>query len=291
MIFGFVVPALVQELSLLKGCLDNLLLACKQVPLIEPKIAVALQGKLDIIPDWLIGNPAIDLQLLPSKGVSHARNMALARLENNTDLLMFVDVSVRPSSFFLKSALKALSVAPVVSAPVCFGDSDGTLSASGTAVTRIPAVKVAFRGFIWSTAFRTNSIAGLRFNEAIGPGTASPHQAGEDGRFLYLVIMRHKLRKIMWLPDAPVRRLPRPDLKEKIRRYAYGQGVLLGQHLCARGWSVLDRFYFSWRIGLFFLNSIRMFFNSSDDRVISKLRLAGLMAGFGIAAEYTNPEL
>jgi hypothetical protein len=279
MIFGFVVPALVQELSLLRECIDNLHSACKAIPSTSPRIVVLLQGALETIPDWLLNDPVIDLQLLPSKGVSHARNLGLARLETSSERLMFVDVSVRPSSDFLRGALLALSNAPIVSAPICFGDHDASHSADVIAVTQVSAVKVAFRAFIWSTAFRTDAIVGLRFDESIGPGTDSPHQAGEDGRFLYLVIMRNKLKKIQWLAHCPVRRLPRPDLSEKIKRYAHGQGFLLGQQIRAEGWSVKDRIYLLWRALLFFANSIRMFLGSSNDRLVSKIRLFALLAG------------
>jgi hypothetical protein len=291
MMFGFVVPALVQELSLLKECVDNIRSASRTLPSISPRIAVVLQGELDEVPEWLATDPVIDLQLLPSKGVSYARNVGLARLENCSDLLMFVDVSVRPSADFLRGAVLALSTASVVSAPVAFDDQNTVLSGDATLVTRISAARIAFRAFIWSTAFRTSAIAGLRFDETIGPGTMSPHQAGEDGRFLHLAIMRHKLKEVHWLPYAPVRRLPRPDLKEKIKRYAYGQGALLGQQVCAPGWSFVDRVYFIWRVALFFANTARIFFLSPDGRAISRGRLSGLLSGMRIIKKDTLPIL
>ncbi|MDG5496504.1 hypothetical protein [Niveispirillum sp. BGYR6] len=292
MIFGFIIPALVEELSLLEGCINNLHTICDSIPDIQPVFAVILQGRLDTAPEWLLGDPSVDLQILPNRGVSNARNQGLMRLENTTDFLMFVDVSVRPGSDFIRGALQALRTELVVSAPVSFDDHISTSpSVRNVTVRQISAVRVVFRAFIWSTAFRTTAITGLRFDPSIGPGTSSPHQSGEDGRFLYLVKMRHHLKNVSWLNNISVVRPSRPDLQNKITRYAHGQGVLLGQQLRAPGWSILDRLYLLMRVFLFIANSFKFFLKGPSSRKVSLVRLNALLIGLGVRPADGGPQL
>lgn len=274
---GIIVPALVTELPLLRDCLRNLGVALAPLrPDVTPRIVVILQGEGTL--DDLEDVEGVELIKVAACGVSQARNRGLAHLEAGCDRLMFVDVSVRPSHSFFAAALTALERVALVSAPVGFAAASGGAAspANLSAYGQISAGRLIYRGFIWSTLFRTDLVAGLRFDEHIGPGTNAEIQAGEDGRFLYSVLRRAGLHQAGWLPDAPVHRLPRPDLPAKIARYAYGQGVMLGQLLSAPGWTLADRAYLSMRATLFIANSLRQL---AGDAATARRRLRGLRDG------------
>lgn len=273
---GFIVPAVVGEAELLAVCLRNLLSLSDLVPNIRARIIVAWQSDDGVLPFGMPVDGRIVWLNLPRVGVAAARNAALDRLAGQVDALMFVDVSVRPDPGFLRAALPILSDAPVVSAPVAF--SDTPLSAADGRQTMVSAAFLVFRGFIWSTLFRFDAIGSHRFDIGMGPGTDSRHQAGEDARLLYRVIAGMRLTAVPFLPSNPVRRLPRPDLAEKQRRYAYGQGYLVGQYL--RYPTSDGRGYFLWRALLFAGRSLLMLPVSSR-RSLGCRRLCALWAGLG----------
>lgn len=273
---GLVVPAVIGEAELLADCLNNLVSLADAVPLIGASIVVAWQSDDGTLPSGMPVDGRIFWLSLPRVGVAAARNAALDYFAGQMDALMFVDVSVRPDPGFLRAALPLLTVAPLVSAPVAFSDMPSTVP-DGRPGT-VSAAFLVFRGFIWSTLFRSDTIGSYRFDVGMGPGTLSRHQAGEDARLLYRVVARLRLTAVPFLPSCPVRRLPRPDLAEKQWRYAYGQGYLVGQYL--RYPTSDGRGYFLWRALLFAGRSLVMLPLSSR-RSLGCRRLCALWAGLG----------
>lgn len=275
---GFIVPALTREAGLLRDCVANIASVIEMMPDTIALIVIGLQGEGDVpaLPP-LPGNVETALLLLDGSGAGMARNRGLAYLEGRVDAVMFTDVSVRPGGFFLAAALPLLEQVPIVSAPVAFA-ATLPVPAEPATTSLIAFRRLVFRGFVWSTLFRVDAIRGLRFVEEMGPGTASPHQAGEDSRFLMAVWRRSGLRLAGWLPDRPVARLPRTDLPEKQARYARGQGWLIGRYPLLPGLTLADRLYFLFRALLFLANSFRFLLRPAS-RALGTARLAALWDG------------
>jgi hypothetical protein len=273
---GFIVPAVEGEGDLLAECVANLLRQADRLPDLSVRIAVCWQSADGTVPN-LPDDPRILLLTLGRIGASAARNRGLESLGDSVDALMFVDVCVRPDAGFLAAAWRNLRHAPMVSAPICFEADPIT---GGTDDVRMVAASfVVFRGFIWSSLFRTETLAGLRFEETIGPGTPSPHQSGEDARLLHRIVTGLDLTQMPYLPGRPVRRLPRPDLAIKERRYAFGQGYLVGQYL--RYPTPDGRAYFLWRAVLFLGRSVTLLLRGRDSRTLGWRRIAAFIAGLG----------
>lgn len=273
---GFIVPAVEGEGHLLADCVANLLRQSESLPALSVRIAVCWQSADGIVPT-LPDDTRILLLTLGRIGASAARNRGLESLGDSVDALMFVDVCVRPDAGFLTAAWNNLHHAPMVSAPICF-EAD-PISGGIDDVRMIAASFVVFRGFIWSSLFRMETLAGQRFEETIGPGTSSPHQSGEDARLLHRIVMALGLTQVPYLPGRPVRRLPRPDLAIKERRYAFGQGYLVGQYL--RYPTPDGRAYFLWRAVLFLGRSVTLLLRGRDSRTLGRQRIAAFIAGLG----------
>lgn len=271
---GFVVPAVEGEGGLLADCVGNLLAEVALLPRLSARIVVCWQstgGVAPVLPD----DPRILLLMLDRIGASAARNRGLDVLQGQVDAVMFADVSVRPDAGFLAAAIAVLDDAPMVSAPVCF--EAAPMTGGSDQLTSVRAGFVVFRGFIWSSLFRADSLTGLRFDEAIGPGTASAHQSGEDARLLHQIVSRRGLTRIPYLPERPVRRLPRPDLAAKEWRYALGQGYLVGQYL--RYPTSDDRPYFLFRAVLFLGRSVLLLLRGSAGRALGCRRIGAFLSG------------
>lgn len=271
---GIIVPAVEGEGALLADCVANLLRQADLLPDLSVRIAICWQsadGAVPALPD----DTRLLLLSLGRIGASAARNRGLEVLGDSVDALMFVDVSVRPDAGFLAAAWSGLRDAPMISAPVCF-EADPMVGGTDEA-RMVPAGFVVFRGFIWSSLFRATALAAHRFDEMIGPGTSSPHQSGEDARLLYRIVTALGLAQVPYLPGRPVRRLPRPDLAAKERRYAFGQGYLVGQYL--RYPTPDGRAYFLWRAVLFLGRSITLLLRGYDSRSLGRQRIAAFIAG------------
>ena len=251
---GFIIPALAEEHLLLTACLDHLRSAVAGVPEIDPHIVVVLQPSPDA-PMPQLERAGAEILRVETRGVALARNAALDHLAGRVDALMFVDVAVRPGAAFLAAAVAQLDHAPLVSAPVAF--SADTPGQQPVDVGTVGVAFLIYRGFLWSSMMRADAVGPLRFMETIGPGTRSRHQAGEDSRLIYQIVARNQLRRIPFL-SIPVARLPRPDLGEKVKRYAYGQGYLVGQYIAHPLGGVRGFAYFGFRGALFLARSIAM---------------------------------
>ncbi|MQP64545.1 hypothetical protein GE253_04215 [Niveispirillum sp. SYP-B3756] len=252
---GLIVPVLASEAALLCDCLANI-----------ARIRAALTGEADlvvvVVPQPSGGavlapvvEPGVEWLPQAQAGVSRARNSALDHLRGRVDAVMFVDVAVRPSAAFLRAALVLLDDAPLVSAPVVFAAESPE---GGAAPSRVSAAFLVYRGFIWSSLIRLDAIGDLRFLADIGPGTPSHHQAGEDSRLLYAIVRGQGLRSLPFLSGLPVARLPRDDLAEKVARYSFGQGYLVGQYLMHPVGGLAGFGYFLLRALLFVLKSLVM---------------------------------
>lgn len=271
---GFIVPALAEEYDLLLSCLDHLQGATHSLVTIRPHIVVLLQPSPGVLTPT-VSRDGVDVLYLTERGVSRARNRGIDYLEGKVDAFMFVDVSVRPGAVFLTAAINQLSNAVLVTAPVAFAESP--IEEKTVNVSSVSAAFLVFRGFVWSTLIRADALGALRFVEDIGPGTTSPHQAGEDSRLLYGIVIRNHIEQVPFLSCA-VSRLPRPDLESKVKRYAFGQGYLVGQYLKYPVGGFMGFLYFLGRSFLFLLKSTLML-TSSSMRVTGKTRILSFWAG------------
>lgn len=272
---GLIVPALATEAALLDACLANITRISGELADIAELVTVVVpQPAGDAVMPAPRG-PGLVVLPQPVPGVSRARNAALDHLQGQVDAVMFVDVAVRPSAAFLRAALAGLAHAPLVSAPVVF---TGQSLVGDATISRVPAAFLVYRGFIWSSLIRLDAIGTMRFMADIGPGTPSPHQAGEDSRLLYAIVRRNHIRSLPFLPGLPVARLPRGDLAEKVVRYSFGQGYLVGQYLLHPVGGVTGFMYFLLRALLFLAKSAAML-PSTASRPVGLRRLRAFFSG------------
>lgn len=272
---GFIIPALAEEHQLLAACLDRLRTAVAAVPVIVPHIIVVLQPSPGMPMPELAVTTDVEILHLEGRGVARARNRALDHLAGRVDALMFVDVAVRPGAAFLAAAVAQLQHDLLVSAPVAFRTD--MPEPEHCEIGSVGAAFLIYRGFLWSSMMRAEALGPLRFLETIGPGTASRHQAGEDSRLIYQIVARNHLRRIPFL-STPVARLPRPNLSEKVTRYAYGQGYLVGQYLVHPQGGIPGFAYFAFRCVLFIGRSLAMLAQGRM-RATGRERISAFCAG------------
>lgn len=210
--------------------LDRLLTSLEGQTYKNFRVLLADQNPPGFLDEMLARHPGLSINriMLPSRGVSIARNILLEKADG--DIIVFPDDDcwyapdtldrVR-ESFGRHTSCGALL--GVWSSPPdihVHGVPDGIVGRAGLFLLAGTCVQF----------FRRETIDGIRFDPLLGPGTDLPYGCGEDTDFLLYVHARtivRRYRKIRVFHPSPKDALP---LAQKVANYAAGRMYLLKKH-------------------------------------------------------------
>jgi glycosyltransferase involved in cell wall biosynthesis len=95
-----------------------------------------------------------------------------------------------------------------------------------------------WQAFVWSTVFNLKTVRIHEFDESKGPGTKSPHQAGEDFLFMLSIIRSRKYSSVKFDSQFVMGHTARGIIHEKKMRYSRGHAYALLQAI-----SIVDSLY------------------------------------------------
>ncbi|WP_308620320.1 glycosyltransferase [uncultured Desulfovibrio sp.] len=210
--------------------LDRLLASLERQTYRNFHIFLADQDEPGYLDDMLARHTSLPLTrvMLPSRGVSIARNILLERARG--DILVFPD----DDCWYAPETLERVCAA-FAEHPSC-GALLGVWSPSPEVAVRGISSGVVGRVGLFRLAgtcvqfFRREAVAGLRFDPLLGPGTGLPYGCGEDTDYLLHAHERTEVRRdvrIRVFHPSPREQLPAP---QKVASYAAGRMYLLKKH-------------------------------------------------------------
>ena len=214
--------------------LDRLLASLEGQTYKNFRVLLADQNTPGFLDEMLARHSGLSINrfMLPSKGVSIARNLLLEKAEG--DIIVFPDDDCwyapdtleRVLEFFGRDTscgalLGVWSPSPDIHA---HGVPEGVVGRPGLFLLAGTCVQF----------FRREAVDGIRFDPLLGPGTGLPYGCGEDTDFLLNVHARtivRRYRKIRVFHPSPKDTLP---LAQKVASYAAGRMYLLKKHKFSR---------------------------------------------------------
>lgn len=194
------------------------------------RILLADQNSPGVLDDVLTRHPNLSIKrvMLPSRGVSIARNALLEKTDGN--IVAFPDDDCWYAPDTLEQVCETFNAHP----------SCGALLGVWTSTPEVPPRRIlegtVSRVGIFHLAetfvqfFRSETVSGLCFDPILGPGTGLPYGCGEDTDYLLYVSNRTRVRrcaKIRIFHPSPKENLPSA---QKIASYAAGRMYLLKKH-------------------------------------------------------------
>jgi len=210
--------------------LDRLLVSLEGQTWRNFRILLADQNPPGYLDDMLARHAGLSVTriLLPSKGVSIARNCLLERAA--AEIVAFPDDDCWYAPDTLERAFGAFRAHPSCGALL------GVWTPSAAASVPSMAEGVVSRTGLFSLAgtcvqfFRRDAVQGLRFDPLLGPGTGLPYGCGEDTDFLLYAHAQTEVRRyrdIRVFHPSPMDALPP---RQKVASYAAGRMYLLKKH-------------------------------------------------------------
>ena len=167
--------------------------------------------------------------LLPSKGVSIARNALLSLVEDG-DIIIFPDDDCWYAPDTLAQAVEAFQRHPEAGAIMGRSFSYPSAAPDTGQDSQISQIGTFKNGETYLQFFRAEAVKDLRFDPRLGPGTGLPYGCGEDTDYL---LEAHKRAPVWRCPSIRVFH-PSPDTHvpsdAKIASYAAGRMYLLKKH-------------------------------------------------------------
>ncbi len=213
-----------------KDELDRLLASLEKQTWRNFRILLADQNSPGYLDDILERHSTLSITrfMLPSKGVSIARNIMLEQAE--AEIIVFPDDDCWYAPDTLERVLKVFRAYPGCGAMlgVWTASQDSPVPALAEGVVsimelfRLAGTCVQF--------YRRDAIQGIRFDPVLGPGTGLPYGCGEDTDFLLFAHARTEVRRykeIRVFHPSPAETLP-PT--QKVANYAAGRMYLLKKH-------------------------------------------------------------
>lgn len=211
--------------------LDRLLTSLEQQICTDFHIYLADQnapGTLDAILQKHADLPIARI-LLPSKGVSIARNALLSLVEDG-DILIFPDDDCWYAPDTLAQAVEAFQRHPEAGAVLGYWTPSPELPPPDNREQLLSPTALFSQGGTCVQFFRAEAVKGLCFDTRLGPGTGLPYGCGEDTDYL---LEAHKRAPVWRCPSIRVFH-PSPDTHvpsdAKIASYAAGRMFLLKKH-------------------------------------------------------------
>lgn len=167
--------------------------------------------------------------LLPSKGVSIARNALLSLVEDG-DILIFPDDDCWYAPDTLAQVVEAFRRHPEAGAILGYWTPSPQLPQPDNTEQILSATALFSQGGTCVQFFRAEVVKDLRFDPRLGPGTGLPYGCGEDTDYL---LEAHRRAPVWRCPSIRVFH-PSPDTHvpsdTKITSYAAGRMYLLKKH-------------------------------------------------------------
>lgn len=211
--------------------LDRLLTSLEQQICTDFHIYLADQnapGTLDAILQKHANLPIARI-LLPSRGVSIARNALLSLVEDG-DILIFPDDDCWYAPDTLTQAVEAFRRHPEAGAVLGYWTPSPQFPQPDNTEQALSATALFSQGGTCVQFFRAEVVKDLRFDPRLGPGTGLPYGCGEDTDYL---LEAHKRAPVWRCPSIRVFH-PSPDTHvpsdAKIASYAAGRMYLLKKH-------------------------------------------------------------
>lgn len=211
--------------------LDRLLTSLEQQICTDFHIYLADQnapGTLDAILQKHADLPIARI-LLPSKGVSIARNALLSLVEDG-DILIFPDDDCWYAPDTLAQAVEAFQRHPEAGAVLGYWTPSPELPPPDNREQLLSPTALFSQGGTCVQFFRAEAVKGLCFDTRLGPGTGLPYGCGEDTDYL---LEAHKRAPVWRCPSIRVFH-PSPDTHvpsdAKIASYAAVRMFLLKKH-------------------------------------------------------------
>lgn len=165
---------------------------------------------------------------MPSCGVSVARNALLTMAQG--ELIAFPDDDCWYAPDTLSKVVDAFCKNPQCGALMGIWAPCENMPEPCFKEGPVRRIGLFRQGETYVQFFRRDSIAGIFFDPALGPGTGLPYGCGEDTDFLLYVYARTKVCRcpsIRVFHPSPLNTLPN---KDKIQSYASGRIFLLRKH-------------------------------------------------------------
>lgn len=210
--------------------LDRLLTSIEGQTYKNFRILLADQNPPGFLDEMLARHSGLSITriMLPSKGVSIARNVLLEKAAG--DIVVFPDDDCWYAPDTLERVCESYGGQNACGALLGVWSSSPEVHVHGVPDGRVGRAGLFLLAGTCVQFFRKEAIAGLRFDPLLGPGTGLPYGCGEDTDFLLYVhactaVLRS--RKIRVFHPSPKESLP---LAQKVANYAAGRMYLLKKH-------------------------------------------------------------
>ena len=195
----------------------------------EFRVIVVFQSRLGSIRHFS-PHPLVEYIIVQPCSASAARNIGFFAAQANARRVIFADCrTIYTRSFCLAVFSDKAKQSPLWLGYVDWSSHAGTQAMSSRHGRTIPAIDLAYAGFMWRCVVRANLLTTQPFDESIGPGTNSRIKSGEDCLLASSIIIAHGIQSIPIDATAHIDRLPRPDVSDKMADYAFGAGYRLGR--------------------------------------------------------------
>lgn len=211
--------------------LDRLLTSLEQQTCTDFHIYITDQNAPGLLDAMLQKHEDLQITriLLPSRGVSIARNALLSLVEDG-DILIFPDDDCWYAPDTLTQAVEAFRRHPETGAVMGRSFSQPSAAPAVGQDSRVSQIGTFKNGETYLQFFRAEVVKDLRFDPRLGPGTGLPYGCGEDTDYL---LEAHKRAPVWRCPSIRVFH-PSPDTHvpsdAKIASYAAGRMYLLKKH-------------------------------------------------------------
>ena len=213
------------------AALDRLLTSLEQQTCTDFHIYLADQNAPGTLDAMLQKHADLKMSriLLPSKGVSIARNALLSLVEDG-DIIIFPDDDCWYAPDTLAQVVEAFRRHPEAGAVLGYWTPSPQLPQPDNTEQVLSSTALFSQGGTCVQFFRAEAVKDLRFDPRLGPGTGLPYGCGEDTDYL---LEAHKRAPVWRCPSIRVFH-PSPDTHvpsdTKVASYAAGRMYLLKKH-------------------------------------------------------------
>lgn len=210
--------------------LDRLFTSLEEQTYKNFRILLADQNSPGVLDDVLTRHPNLSIKrvMLPSRGVSIARNALLEKTDGN--IVAFPDDDCWYAPDTLEQVCKTFNAYPSCGALLGVWTSTPDVHPRKMLERTVSRIGIFHLAGTCVQFFRREAVSGILFDPILGPGAKLPYGCGEDTDYLLYVSNRTEVRrcaKIRIFHPSPKENLPSA---QKIASYAAGRMYLLKKH-------------------------------------------------------------